>query len=339
MDIQRNLVKYKTVKKRRLPVFKYISKKTGKQISDKKTIERINKLRIPPAYKQVLISSSSRSKIQATGMDDKKRVQYIYNPSYVLKQSDNKFKELIIFGQHITKIRRDVNNILKDTGEGRRELLSKDSLIALVLYLVDTCNFRIGSQKYKLLYKTYGVTTLNKSHFKKMGQEYSIEFIGKKMVANKGFIKKKKICKLFEKLINKNKGEYIFNSIENGVRSRITERQVNMFLKKYHQKITVKMFRTWKANTILLKELMEYPLPENLVDSKGNLDDVIKLVAEQLHHTKNVSKKSYMNNKIIDIYLKHPKEFRKLIMKFKGSNKKVPDIDNLFSSFLEYINK
>ena len=99
------------------------------------------------------------------------------------------------------------------------------------------------------------------------------------------------------------------------------------------------MFRTWKANTILLKELLDYPLPGNKTDSKGNLQDVIKIVAENLHHTKNVSKKSYMNNKIIELYSDSPNEFKKMLMNFKGKNNKLPEIDTLFSKFLDSFNK
>jgi len=339
MDIERKVQRYKTVKKRKVAVFKYTNKKTGINITDKKILDRISSLRIPPAYKNVKISTSIKNKIQAMGIDDKKRVQYIYNPSYVIKQSENKFKDLVLFGKNIKSIRKDVTRILKETGSGKRYLLSKNSLIAMVLYLVDVCNFRIGSQKYKLLYKTFGVTTLNKSHFKKMGENYSIQFIGKKMVSNSGVIKKKNICRLLDELIVKNKGEYIFNSIENGIKTRITEKHVNAFLKKYNSKLSVKMFRTWKANTILLKELLDYPLPGNKTDSKGNLQDIIKIVAEKLHHTKNVSKKSYMNNKIIELYSDSPNQFKKMLMNFKGKNNKLPEIDTLFSNFLDSFNK
>ena len=63
------------------------------------------------------------------------------------------------------------------------------------------------------------------------------------------------------------------------------------------------MFRTWKANYILLKELLEYPLPENSNDSKQNLVEIIKSAATKMHHTKGVSIKSYMDNKIMDLYV------------------------------------
>ena len=37
---------------------------------------------------------------------------------------------------------------------------NKSSMISVILYLIDKCNFRVGCEKYKDLYNTYGVTTL-----------------------------------------------------------------------------------------------------------------------------------------------------------------------------------
>jgi hypothetical protein len=58
------------------------------------------------------------------------------------------------------------------------------------------------------------------------------------------------------------------------------------------------MFRTWNANYILLKEILNLELPENESQAKKNINIAIKKAAGQLHHSSNVSKKSYMNNEI-----------------------------------------
>ena len=342
MDIQRRSNGYKQTKKKKVKSFKYYNQKTNKIVNDKKNIERINKLRIPPAYKNVLISGNSRSKVQAIGVDDKGRKQYIYNENFIKKQSETKFNHLILFGKYVTKIRRDIKKIIADTSRGKRDITSKQSLIALVLFLVDTCHFRIGCQKYKLLYKTYGVTTLNKTHFKRINKNYSVEFIGKKGVVNKSVVDNKVVCSILNKLCSENRGEYLFNSIDNEKKKvRITEKHVNNFLKEYHKDLSVKMFRTWKANHILLKELLEYPLPQNSNDSKQNLVEIIKSAATKMHHTKGVSKKSYMDNKIMDLYVKSPIKFKELLVQFKkkSKGKKLPDIDTLLMLFLEYFHK
>ena len=90
--------------------FKYLDKTSKKHIRDPKTIKYIESIKIPPAYKRVVISRNSRSKILAIGEDDKKRKQYIYNPKFVEKQVDVKFKELILFGKYIYHFVR-MNNL------------------------------------------------------------------------------------------------------------------------------------------------------------------------------------------------------------------------------------
>ncbi len=52
----------------------------GKSVRDKATRERIRKLAIPPAYRDVWICSRANGHIQATGRDAKGRKQYRYHP-------------------------------------------------------------------------------------------------------------------------------------------------------------------------------------------------------------------------------------------------------------------
>src|SRR5258707_890331 len=63
----------------------------GKTIKDKRTLERINSLAIPPAWKGVWVCPSEHGHIQATGIDDKHRKQYIYHPDWIALSQQNKF--------------------------------------------------------------------------------------------------------------------------------------------------------------------------------------------------------------------------------------------------------
>ena len=54
----------------------------GREIADPVQIERIEKLAIPPAWKNVWISPSGRGKLQATGYDKAGRKQYIYHVDF-----------------------------------------------------------------------------------------------------------------------------------------------------------------------------------------------------------------------------------------------------------------
>lgn len=59
--------------------FRYLDGR-GNEIRDAAAIERIEKLAIPPAWKDVWIAARPRAKLQATGYDAAGRKQYIYHP-------------------------------------------------------------------------------------------------------------------------------------------------------------------------------------------------------------------------------------------------------------------
>ena len=300
--------------------------KNNNKILSKKIINRINKLKIPPAYTNVEISEDPNKKIQATGYDSKLRKQYIYNHQFSEDQKEIKFCELINFGKKITKIRRDIKlNVNKKT-------ISKEVLIYLILYLVDNCNFRIGSKKYKKLYDTYGVTTLNTSHIFFLKNYIKIKFVGKKNIINESIIKNKNIIELLKILCKINdKQEFIFCYQENNNIYSITDKSINKFLqKKYNKSITVKMFRTWNANHILLKELI-YNRPND-----KDIPKIIKKVSNKLHNTPSVSKKNYINNELIKLYLHNKNIFFNLLLQYK-KKRDMPSIDKVLNYYLNYL--
>ena len=314
--------------------FYYVNKFSKKKINNPKMLNRIKSIKIPPAYTQVKISKNPNSKIQCIGTDTKNRNQYIYNKAHIENQTKLKFNDLITFGKKIKRIRKDINTNLNNCYTSPRLLNNKDNIISLVLYLIDSCNFRVGCEKYKQLYNSFGVTTLNKSHFKFNANNVTIEFIGKKGVLNTNNVKNTNICNLLKTLYNNN-DDYIFNYLDgNNDKYRITEKHINDFLKKYHKSLSVKMFRTWNANYILLKEILNLELPENESQAKKNISIAIKKAAGQLHHSSNVSKKSYMNNEIVDLYLTDPMKFKRLIELFRKSNGNLPNINRLLNLIL-----
>ncbi|RYG59546.1 DNA topoisomerase IB, partial [bacterium] len=63
----------------------------GKAIKDKKTLDRIKSLVIPPAYKNVWICPDERGHIQATGLDERGRKQYRYHPKWREVRDETKF--------------------------------------------------------------------------------------------------------------------------------------------------------------------------------------------------------------------------------------------------------
>lgn len=320
----------------------YYNVKSKKRIpKGSKQEQYYNSLRIPPAYKDVIISSNKKSKVQATGIDNKGRKQYIYSKEFIEEQTELKFSELLYFGRYIKRIRRDILSNIDSCCKNINNILKLNCQIAIILFLIDNCNFRIGSEKYKDLYSSYGVSTLSSKHLQIHQDTIKINFIGKKGVENTNVVTNRCVVKLLRALKEKNKNkEYLFTYIDDNRNARrVNEKQVNMFLKKYHPTITVKMFRTWKSNYILLKELIKYDQPSNEKEAKKIVNMAIKKAAESMHHTKAVSKTSYMNSEIIDIYLNNNSQFYKLLNSFRKSNGSYPPVDKLVNLFLTYLYK
>lgn len=319
--------------------FYYVNRRSKKRVKNLNLLKHIKTLKIPPGYKNVQISSNMKSKVQAIGIDNKDRSQYIYNREYIEKQSEIKFEDLIYFGKKIKRIRKDINSNIKSCVGDRSKIQNKECLISLVIFLIDKCNFRVGNEKYKKLYNSYGVTTLNKKHFEFLKNNIKISFVGKKGVINQSKVENKDVVDIIDKLCNFN-FEYIFSyKDDKGKVFRVTEKHINDFLKKYHKSLTVKMFRTWSANYILVKEILDHPLPNNQKEASKYIREIIKKAAQKMHHSNNVSKKSYMNNKIIDLYLLDPDKFKDIINQFRRNNGDLPTLNSLLNKLLQYLSK
>ena len=319
----------------------FFNTRTRKYIKQNSRLQkRLDCLGIPPAYRNVRVSLNPKDKVQAIGIDSKNRKQYIYSEIYKEEQSELKFSDLIYFGKKIKRIRKNIMKLIMGC-DSIDKLLSLEYQIALIIFIIDRCNFRIGCEKYKDLYNSYGVTTLNSDHIIENTNTVRIQFTGKKGVHNSALISNKYVVRLLKqlKVLNENR-EYLFTykSTHNNQLCRVTEKHINNFLKKYHKTITVKMFRTWTANYTLLRELLNMEMPQNEKHSKKNINRAVKKAALSMHHTAGVNKKSYMNNEIIDLYLENPQKFYKIVGGFRKPNGNMPSLDRTLNLLLMELN-
>ena len=287
--------------------FKYYDKR-GNLLPKSKVKPYLN-FYIPPAYDDVKINMK-KNKVLAIGYDDKSRPQYIYDNKYTKRQSKNKFKKLINFGENYEKIYKKIE----------RDLLSKDEKtreIAMILMLIIDCNFRVGNDKYTRDNKSYGVSTLEKKHIQKESGELVIDFVGKKGVRNKCVIKndkiKKKLTKKKKQL--KKKSDKVFSYKRSGDMFHVSANDVNEYLKKIG-KYSTKYFRTWNANIEFIKES----------NKAKDMNECIERVADKLHHTPTICKKDYLNKNLLEFYKKNPKKFKNYFDK---------DINKKFIDFLK----
>lgn len=352
LKIKRIAINPKSKKKR----FIYLDEKNN-QIKDPSTLSRIGKLVIPPAYTDIKIANTANNYLQAVGIDEKGRKQYIYNKSFVASQSRNKYCQLKNFGTHINQIRKDVRSIMMND----MPVNDKEKMIALVIYILDNCHFRIGNIHYFNEYQSHGVSTLQIKHLTFSPSEVKIEFIGKKGVLNTCVFKDILSIKLLKELVsistkNKHPHGFLFyykdtdtnintnTNIEKDNELQILKPiDINNFLNKYHEDITLKMFRTWAANCIFLEEIIKnkklfveaakLDTSKEIIQRKTEklINEILKIIAIKLHNTPSVSKKSYLDDDLVKIYFKNPKSFWKKTDKYKNKN----DITLLLLEFLD----
>jgi DNA topoisomerase IB len=98
------------------------------------------------------------SDLLAVGIDTKGRKQYVYSEEFKKKREKKKYCQLITLSGKIERLKTQINRDLKQDNYN----LSK--LIALVLKIMDLCNFRSGQRKMEKKYKSHGITTVHKNH-------------------------------------------------------------------------------------------------------------------------------------------------------------------------------
>jgi DNA topoisomerase-1 len=306
--------------------FKYYKNKI--EITNNDEIEKIKLLKIPPAYDNVSIINNS--KIIAFGYDSKNRKQVLYNPKFIAKQNAKKYNKISASIKFFSKLKKKIAADLSG-GSGGDE---KTMAIAVILTLIFTCGFRIGNKKYEKENNSVGLTTLKYKHLKfENNNKILIDFIGKKGVRNVATCDNLKIYDYLN-LKFKNAAavaavaasaasakmeDYIFTyGAEN--RKVITSSDVNEYLrtisKRYSKDIiiTTKDLRTWNANMLFLtffKKLRKARRGEENKDTERIINKDVKIaiemVAEKLHNSYSICKKSYIDPKIIENAIKEIK--------------------------------
>jgi DNA topoisomerase-1 len=289
--------------------FKYYYSKT-KQLVSNEDLERINKLGLAPAYTDVWISEDPTSKIQATGIDAKGRKQYRYHPRHIEIANEDKFIRLYNFIKSIPKLDDKIDEDLKLT------LYSKNRTIALMLIVIKELNIRVGKQCYVKSNKSYGITSLKKSHASIVndGKVIKLNFKAKSNKQVSYTIKDEFIVDEMKKLLEMTDGENIFQYIsENNSVLRVNDVDLNEYIQNNMGKnFSAKDFRTYAANFYFMKALLQETKkrnPKNKKIIKQNLNAAQENTAFYLRHTKAISKKSYTMNLIREMYEQNPEWF------------------------------
>lgn len=272
--------------------FRYLDSR-GREIRDPATIERIEGLAIPPAWKEVWIASRPRSKLQATGYDKAGRKQYIYHPDYRAEQDRAKYERLIRFGEKLPRLRTAMVQHL-DNDE-----LDRDRVCAIAVRLIDLGWFRVGSDRHTRASGTFGITTLRKRHVSVRGNRVRLCFVGKARAEVRTSLVDDELAVAIRELLAVPGRARLFRYERDGGLRDLTSRTLNEYVKTHlGPEFTAKDFRTWGGTL-----LAAIAFAERGLDGKAAVTAVMRSVAERLGNTPAVCRQSYVAPAVVDAYL------------------------------------
>ena len=277
--------------------FRYYDSR-GKEITDEVKVARIQALAIPPAWKDVWISPSARAKLQATGVDAAGRRQYIYHPDYRAAQEQAKYDKLIRFAEKLPELRQAMALDID------RETLDREKVSAIALRLINLGWFRVGSDRYVRESKTYGITTLRKSHVQVRGNRIALSFRGKHKVWVRTTVVDADLAGALKELIAQpGRGQLFRFRNHDGGLCNLTSRRLNEYISAHiGQEFTAKDFRTWGGTLLAAIAFAEKGPPESETQAKRNIAVVMRQVAERLGNTPAVVRASYVSPAVVEQY-------------------------------------
>ena len=258
---------------------------SNKKVSDIPTLTRLKSFRVPPAWKSVWYSTNKKCHVQVHGVDQGGKKQYILSEAWVTHSRYKKYTRMKSFIKDLVSFRR--LHKLNDTSP------SFNNVMCLLFNLLMDTHIRVGNEKYTP--RSYGLTTLRQKHY----INGSFTFVGKSGIEHCVPVPDK-YTSFLRKLKRNNPNDPLFWYSEGGNSIKtIHSEELNDYLKKSMGKeYTCKDFRTYSANVLFIKAFLK-----NVGLFNNRKECILKSIdesAKQLGHSRNISRKSYISDTLLD---------------------------------------
>jgi DNA topoisomerase-1 len=269
----------------------------GTRIKHVGTIRRLNRMAVPPAYREVRYAPDPSSHLQAVGIDAAGRLQYRYHADWEKVREQRKAHRLGKLVAALPKIRRNVSMHLAGDEPTREFALSA------VIELIARTAIRPGNESYARLNGTRGATTLLKSNVTLEDDSLVLTFKAK---GGKAVRKECNAAKLVRAIgiLRTVPGKRMFQYRDaNGVVRAVSTTTVNAFLREIAGiKISLKDFRTLMASAVVVESLSRITPAISQRGRKRQVLEAIRAAADQLSNTPAICRKSYVHDTIVTAF-------------------------------------
>jgi DNA topoisomerase-1 len=269
----------------------------GTRIKHVGTIRRLNRMAVPPAYRDVRYAADPDSHLQAVGIDAAGRLQYRYHADWEKVREQRKAHRLAKLVAALPKIRRKVNMHLAG------EEPTREFALSAVIELIARTAIRPGNESYARLNGTRGATTLLKSNVTLEDDSLVLTFKAK---GGKAVRKECNAAKLVRAIgiLRTVPGKRMFQYRDPyGVVRGVSTTSVNAFLREIAGiKISLKDFRTLMASAVVVESLSRITPAASQRGRKRQVLDAIRAAADKLSNTPAICRRSYVHDTIVTAF-------------------------------------
>ena len=263
-------------------------------------VERCKLLTIPPAWQQVWICPAPNGHLQAVGTDDAGRRQYLYHEQWRIKRDQAKHDRVLTVAARLPEARVAVEQDLA------REGMPVERALATAFRLLDLGFFRIGGEAYAEANQSFGLATIRKEHVSiergcvvfdyvaKSGQERYVALADDLLLTS-----------VRQMLRRRSGGPELLAYRDGRTWHDVSSAEINAYVKeKVGGEVSAKDFRTWHGTVIAAVALAQANSTARTVSMrKRAVSTAMKEVSSYLGNTPAVARKSYVDPRLVDLFL------------------------------------
>jgi DNA topoisomerase I len=286
-------------RRRRGSGFSYLDA-DGNVITDPEICERIRSLVIPPAWRDVWICPYPNGHVQAVGVDDAGRRQYLYHDAWRQSRDAAKHDRVRRLARRLPDFRLKIHEDLQSPG------ITKERVLATALRMLDHGVFRTGNDEYAEEYGSRGAATLLREDVTVKGGRLVFEFTAKGGQERFAVLEDSELAKALTALRRCRTGsERLLVYRDTDGWREISAGDVNeRFRELVGDGFTVKDLRTWHATLLAAVILAGTEPPRSKRAASSAVRSMIAEVADHLGNTPSVARRSYIDPKVIEQFEK-----------------------------------
>jgi DNA topoisomerase-1 len=277
--------------------FAYVDE-SGRPV-DAATRERAVALVIPPAWRDVWIAPYANGHVQATGLDDAGRRQYLYHPAWRVQKDRLKFERMLDLAVVLPAARRGV------TLDLRRDGMPRERVLAAAFRMLDTGMLRVGSERYADAHGSYGLSTLRGTHARVVeGERVLLSFPAKSGQPWESEIADPDLAEVIAELKRRGgRARLLAWRDDDGGWHPLSAAEINDDVRdRTGGEFTAKDFRTLHGTVTAAVSLARSGPGETPTARRRAIVQAMRLAADALGNTPAVAKSSYVDPRLLDRY-------------------------------------